>query len=475
MRLEILSLVFVLIAVPFFLKAEDDQSSKNIYDSLIQPIFVAKCQECHGAQKSKGRLKLHTKKDFLIGGSGAGEDIVVKGNAEDSELIFRITLPKDDDEAMPPMEDAGHYNPVTSQELDVLKGWISLGASFDLMISDMDEEKKESAYYMLKNMPKKLLSKSVALQQPKLPVVPAVSQAVMESLRKEGILVMPIAQNTNTVYVNASYAGKDFDDSKIALLKPIAKQLLWLNLARTGITDKGIATLKNFPLLTRLHLENTSISDTATVHLSKLSNLEYLNLYATKISDASVPSLQKLVQLKKIFLWQTKITQSGAEELRKHFVDSNEYDSLIAQKKDIKESLDKLVNSEELKIQKLDERIMHTGALSKDKKPLNEKCPVTQKPVDGSKISIFEGRKVGFCCDKCKSKFDSDGAVFRSKIPGFTASSEFLSLVEKMQKARLAKDNSIEASQKNLKLVTGKLDKMGPQINLGWNNPTVSK
>ena len=115
MRLTILSLVFI--TIPIFLQAENDHSSKNIYDSLIQPIFAAKCQECHGSQKSKGKLKLHTKKDFLIGGSGAGEDIVVKGNAEESELIFRLTLPKEDDEAMPPMEDASHYNPVTVEEL----------------------------------------------------------------------------------------------------------------------------------------------------------------------------------------------------------------------------------------------------------------------------------------------------------------------------------------------------------------------
>ena len=474
MRHTFFSLVLALGIAPIFLQAEVEQSSKNIYDSLIQPIFVAKCQECHGEQKSKGKLRLHTKKDFLIGGSGAGEDIVVKGSAIDSELIFRITLPKDDDEAMPPLEDASHYNPVTAQELDILKAWISLGASFDLLVSDLDEKNKKSANYVLENMPKKLLSKTIALQ-PKLPVVPPVSPSILESLSKEGILVMPIAQNTNALYVNASYAGKDFDNNKIVLLEPIAKQLLWLNLARTAITDEGIASLENFPLLTRLHLENTSISDDATVHLSKLSNLEYLNLYSTNISDTSVPHLQKLVKLKKIFLWQTKMTQQGAETLKKHFVDSKEYESLLAQKDDLKKSFDKLVNSEDLKIRKLEEQIIKAGKLTVDIKPINEKCPVTQKPVNESKISIFEGRKVGFCCDKCKNKFELDGAVFRSKIKGFEASSDFRSLVENIQKVRATKDAAIEASQQRMRLVTGKLFKMGPQINLGWNNPVSSK
>ena len=75
--------------------------SKKVYDDLIQPVFNAKCIECHGPNKNE-KTKTSYQKDFLIGGSGAGEDIVIKENIEDSELIFRVTLPKEDDEAMPP-------------------------------------------------------------------------------------------------------------------------------------------------------------------------------------------------------------------------------------------------------------------------------------------------------------------------------------------------------------------------------------
>ena len=148
MRPSIISLLFSIVLYSQSLKAENESFSKNIYDSLIQPVFVAKCQECHGENKSKGKLKLHTKEDFIKGGSGAGKEIVIKGNVEDSELIYRITLPKEDDEAMPPMEDKDHYNPVTKQELDVMKAWISLGASFDLLVSDLDKESKNSALHV---------------------------------------------------------------------------------------------------------------------------------------------------------------------------------------------------------------------------------------------------------------------------------------------------------------------------------------
>ena len=85
-------------------------------------------------KRIKVRLPNAYEEALIKGGRGAGEDIIVKGEVEDSELIYRITLPKDDEEAMPPMEDEAHYNPVTEQELSVLKSWIKLGASFDLLL-----------------------------------------------------------------------------------------------------------------------------------------------------------------------------------------------------------------------------------------------------------------------------------------------------------------------------------------------------
>ena len=474
MKLLTFSIILSIFTQSLFLQAKNDQSTKKVFESLINPVFAAKCLECHGENKSKGKLKLHTKEDFLNGGSGVGKDIIIKGNIEDSELIYRITLPKEDEEAMPPMEDSSHYNPVTKEELDVMKAWISLGASFDLLISDLDDRSRKSALHVLENMPKKLLPKSVTMQ-PKLPVVLAANPDVLESLRKQGILVMPIAQNTNAIYVNASYAGKDFNDEKLLLLEPLANQLLWLNLARTGVTDKGIASLTKHKLLSRLHLENTSLTDVATIHLSKLSNLEYLNLYGTEISDLSVPNLQKLSKLNKIFLWQTKMTPQGTDSLKKHFVNSRIYDDLVAQKNKMKTSLNNLIKSERSKLKQHEEKTKEISGKTADKDPLNEKCPVSKKALDNTNFSIFEGRKVGFCCDKCKLKFDAGGAVFRSKIPNFKASDEYVNSSKKLQNMRLAMDTMIETDQQKLRIINVQLNKMGPEINLGWEKTVSSK
>ena len=107
---------------------------------------------------------------------------------------------------MPPYEDDEHYNPVTNQELAVIKSWIELGASFDLMVSQLEDNAKQSAIHVLKNLPKKTTSK-LALKTPTLPEVKAVDPNLIKSLSDKGLLVMPIAQNTNAIYVNASYGS----------------------------------------------------------------------------------------------------------------------------------------------------------------------------------------------------------------------------------------------------------------------------
>ena len=261
--------------------------------------------------------------------------------------------------------------------------------------------------------------------QPKLPSVPPADPKALADLRKIGVLAMPIAQNTNAIYVNASYAGKAFDDQKLELLKPLAKQLLWLNLARTGVTDKGIESLGKLTMLTRLHLENTALTDAATPYISNLNELEYLNLYGTEVSDASVSNLAKLRKLSKVFLWQTKFSEKGAESLKKSFVDTAKFNSLSVEQKKLKASLDQITKSENAKLAKLEEKKKRAGNQTNDEKAINSKCPVSNKDLDETKNSTFEGRKIGFCCTKCKVKFDGNPESFKSKIKDFKPSEAF--------------------------------------------------
>ena len=351
---------------------------------------------------------------------------------------------------------------------------LAAGASFDLLVSGLDESSQKAAAHVFKNMPKKILPASAKLQ-PQLPTVPPADPKALVALRKAGVLAMPIAQNTNAIYVNASYAGKAFDDQKLQLLNPLAKQLLWLNLARTGVTDKGIESLGKLTMLTRLHLENTSVTDAATPHLAKLNELEYLNLYGTAVSDASVGNLAKLRKLSKVFLWQTKFTDKGAEELKKSFVDAKKFNSLKRQQAKLKAELEKVKKSEEAKLAKLEESKNKIGKQTADKKAINAKCPVANKDLDESKVSTYEGRKIGFCCDKCKGKFDANPSSFKSKIKGFKPSDAFAKAESDLGKARQESDAKLGEMQGNASKVAGEMRKLGPEVNMGWKEPVADK
>ena len=71
----------------------------TIYDKVIKPLFEARCVECHGPDKQKGKLRLDTP-EHISGGSDG--EAIVAGNAAESLVLERVLLPEDDDEAMPP-------------------------------------------------------------------------------------------------------------------------------------------------------------------------------------------------------------------------------------------------------------------------------------------------------------------------------------------------------------------------------------
>jgi len=51
--------------------------------------------------------------------------------------------------------------------------------------------------------------------------------------------------------------------------------------------------------------------------------------------------------------------------------------------------------------------------------PINKKCPVTGKDIVSGKTSTYEGQLIGFCCQDCVGKFDSDPKKYIGKVKEF--------------------------------------------------------
>ena len=86
----------------------------------IQPILSQNCYECHGpdAHARKGDLRLDQE-----GGADAG--VIVRGDAEGSELIRRITSADPDMQMPPPGPNRG---PLAAESVGKLRDWIAQGA-----------------------------------------------------------------------------------------------------------------------------------------------------------------------------------------------------------------------------------------------------------------------------------------------------------------------------------------------------------
>lgn len=111
--------------------AELPLEARPIYGHIIQPIFDAKCTECHYEGKIKGDLRMDSYEWLAKGGENGPS--FEPGDAEASELVFRVTIDEDEDEFMPPN---GKTEPMTPDEIVLLEWWINKGASPTMTIGE---------------------------------------------------------------------------------------------------------------------------------------------------------------------------------------------------------------------------------------------------------------------------------------------------------------------------------------------------
>jgi len=286
-----------------------------VYRDVIAPIMAAKCVSCHGEEKKKGKLQLHDYAAIMKGG-GDGATTVIAKNSKESLMLVRANLPTDDDEHMPPSDEPQ----LTKEEVAILKWWIETGASDTATVAASKptaDVEGALAVLLAKGLPKVAAPAKVVKPKPAA-LTDAEKKQVAEVSAKMQALnasLMPLAQDTEQLRLGVINAADKFGDKELALLVPIAKHIVWVDLARSQITDAAADTLAQMTNLERLHLENTKISDAGLAKLAALPNLEYLNLYGDKVTDGGIAKLAAAKGLKKLFVWQTGVTQNGAKAL----------------------------------------------------------------------------------------------------------------------------------------------------------------
>jgi uncharacterized membrane protein len=267
-----------------------DINEAMVYVDVVYPILEEKCAYCHNSGKSKGAFMMHTPELLLKG--GANGIALVSGFPVKSMLYHRIQLPEEHKLHMPPKG----KDQLTPDEIQILEWWIASGAEFNKKVSQLtlDEE----------NM--KLIKKTLGIEDEVVhsPVfdqkMDPADAKLLASLNKEGIKVLPIDQTGNFLSVNA-ISKPGFNDDDMKKLLPIAKQIVWLDVKRSKISDKALETVAQMPNLIELHLDNTQVTDAGLSKLTGLKYLEYINLYKTKTTKNAPQALKKVTTLKKLY------------------------------------------------------------------------------------------------------------------------------------------------------------------------------
>jgi len=96
------------------------------YAKNIKAIFEKSCVKCHGAEKSKAKLRLDNLEGALKG--SADNKVIEPGNSAKSMLVHNVAHLGDEDYWMPPPDNKANIPPLTKEQIGLIRAWIDQGA-----------------------------------------------------------------------------------------------------------------------------------------------------------------------------------------------------------------------------------------------------------------------------------------------------------------------------------------------------------
>jgi len=142
----------------------------------------------------------------------------------------------------------------------------------------------------------------------------------VEAVKKFGGAVSRDEKAPGKPIVGVDFAGTELTDKwlkEVAGALAALKDLKWLDLYQTEVTDAGLKELAGLKGLQKLRLSATGVTDAGLKHLKELKELRELNLAATKVSDKGVKELAGLKTLRWLSLLGSDVTDKGFEELKR--------------------------------------------------------------------------------------------------------------------------------------------------------------
>lgn len=271
-----------------------EQLRLHVYETRVKPLLAEHCTSCHDAKKQKGKLRMDSIAALEKGGSEG--PALVWGKSAESLIIIRSTLPREDDESMPP----DPKPMLTKDQVDILRAWIdgvapAAGAA-----------------------PAKPAAPEAAPAKPAaFPANAELRKVAARLSEKDGLTALTRALETDAGLVVAAHAvAGRFDDAAFANLASDGPAVAELDLSRSKLTDAAAASLAKFRNLEVLVLNETQVGDAVAKAAAALPRLQRLALRSTQLTDAGLESLGRSPSLQSLFVGQSKVTAQGAAALK---------------------------------------------------------------------------------------------------------------------------------------------------------------
>ena len=307
-------------------KAPEDRLA---YADVVVPILESKCLACHGSgedQKKKGDLLMDSWEGLIEGGSE--ELALVPGNVKESYMITVIHLPKEDDMHMPPPK----KDQLEPHEIELLEWWVGILPEGDEQPADKTLKELNAPENIIAAAgklvsPEQLAKMKAAEEEAKKKAEEEATakreaiEGALNELKQDDLFktsLMYVSQDSTELEFTAVSLRKSLNDEGFKKLSRVAESLATVKIGATSITEPTLVSeLPKMKNLTKLELSQMDIGDGALDAVAQLKDLEWLNLYGTKVTDAGLLKLKGLTKLRKIYLWDSKATPEGAEALKK--------------------------------------------------------------------------------------------------------------------------------------------------------------
>jgi len=273
----------------------------TFYGARIQPLFAGHCVTCHGQNKHKAGLRLDSFAAVIRGGKHG--PVVKVGDAKNSELFRRVTLPPMDDDFMP----AEHKRPLSPDDVKLIELWISNGASATQSADAIKAAPPASTGQssVAEAEFEEIAPAAVAKERGALaPVVSQIQQRLPNVVEYR-------SRTSADIVITASWLGSKFGDTEMGALSPISDRIVAADFSNTAITDRSASALAAMKNLHELRLTHTNVTDATIQAIGSLQELESLSIFGTRATPSALLVIAQLPKLRRIYVGATKISASA--------------------------------------------------------------------------------------------------------------------------------------------------------------------